>query len=107
MHKNPVALIRVDHYLQDALLSRLSGSDRSLRFSELKDDGIENSLFMYHANKLIVRGAIIKDEDGFRLRANGARWINSVEPDMVRAQSTVKPLIQLVVRSRDGYLLLN
>jgi ADP-ribose pyrophosphatase YjhB (NUDIX family) len=106
MHKNPVVRIYVDHYLQAALLSCLSKADRPLRFSELKEDGIENSLFMYHANKLIARGAITKDDDGFRLSANGARWINSVEPDMTHAQTTAKPLVQLVVRdNRDRILI--
>jgi ADP-ribose pyrophosphatase YjhB (NUDIX family) len=107
MNKDPVYRMYVDHYLQTAILSRLSDADRPLRFSELKEDGIENSLFMYHANKLITRRAITKDDDGFRLTPNGARWINSISRDMMRAQPIVKPLIQLVVRDSDGNILLS
>ena len=97
----------VDHYLQTAILSRLSDADGPLRFSELKEDGIENSLFMYHANKLIARGAITKDDDGFHLTANGARWVNSIERNMKNVQSTVKPLIQLVIRDSKGNILIS
>lgn len=97
----------IDHYLQTAILLRLSDADRPLRFSELKEDGIENSLFMYHANKLIARHAIDKDENGFRLTADGARWINSIEQNMKNIQTTVKPLVQLVVRDGKGNLLVS
>jgi ADP-ribose pyrophosphatase YjhB (NUDIX family) len=107
MNKDLVSRMYVDHYLQSAILSRLSEADRSLRFSELKDDGIENSLFMYHANKLIARGAVTKDDTGFRLTPTGARWVNSVGRDMARAQPVVKTLIQLVVRDDNGHILLS
>lgn len=107
MSKDSISRIYVDHYLQAALLSRLSDADRPLRFSELKEDGIENSLFMYHANKLIARRAITKDDDGFRLTVDGARWVNSIGPGMMFAQPMVKALVQLVVRDDAGNLLVS
>lgn len=97
----------VDHYLQTAILFRLSDADGPLRFSELKEDGIENSLFMYHANKLLARQVIKKDDSGFHLTADGARWVNSIGRNMKNAQSTVKPLIQLVIRDSKGNLLIS
>jgi ADP-ribose pyrophosphatase YjhB (NUDIX family) len=107
MNKDPVSRMYVDHYLQTAILSRLSDADHPLRFSELKEDGIENSLFMYHANKLIARKAITKDDRGFHLTSTGARWINSIDRNMMYAQPIVKPLIQLVVRDGEGNILLS
>lgn len=95
----------IDHYLQGALLARLAASGGPLRFSELKEDGIDNSLFMYHANKLISRGAIEKSTDGFHLTANGARWVNAVGPDMWQAKPTPRPLVQLVITYKDTLLL--
>lgn len=95
----------VDHYLQVALLARLANAGNALKFSEAKEAGIDNSLFMYHANKLIARKAITKGEDGFRLTALGARWINSVGHDMKHTSQTVRPLIQFVVRDNQDRLL--
>lgn len=107
MNKDSVSRMYVDHYLQTAILFRLSDADGPLRFSELKEDGIENSLFMYHANKLITRRAIKKDDNGFHLTTDGARWVNSVGRNMKDAQSTVKPLIQLIVRDSAGNILIS
>jgi len=107
MTKSPLMKIYTDHYLQAALLSRLAVANGPVRFSELKEDGIENSLFMYHANKLIQRGAIVKNGDGFALTPNGARWINSMNVDMSSANQTVKPLIQFVIHDGDGNILLS
>jgi ADP-ribose pyrophosphatase YjhB (NUDIX family) len=97
--------IFIDHYLQGALLAKLAASDKPLRFSELKDDGIENSLFMYHANKLIARNAIEKTEDGFYLTPNGARLINAMAPGMWYAKPTPRPLIQFVITRGEKLLL--
>lgn len=97
----------VDHYLQIMLLTRLSVAGQSLRFSELKEDGVDNSLFMYHANKLISRKLITKDDRGFHLTTIGARWINSVGRDMKYDQQTAKPLVQFVVQDQEGNMLLS
>ena len=105
--RSPLAKIYVDHYLQSALLLRLAAADRPLRFTEVKEDGIENSLFMYHANKLIQRGAIVKSGDGFALTPNGARWVNSMNVDMSGANPTVKTLVQFVIRDDEGNILLS
>lgn len=107
MSKDATSKIFVDHYLQAIILTRLSSFDRAMRFSELKEDGVDNSLFMYHANKLIARKAIIKNDEGFHLTAAGARWINSTGLDMKYIQSTAKPLIQFVVRDKNNNLLLS
>jgi hypothetical protein len=107
MNKDSISRIYVDHYLQTAILFRLSEADGPLRFSELKEDGIENSLFMYHANKLIARRAIKKDDNGFYLTSDGARRVNSIGRNMNSVQSIVKPLIQLVIRDNNGNILIS
>ncbi|HEX6461818.1 MAG TPA: hypothetical protein VFZ58_00905 [Candidatus Saccharimonadales bacterium] len=87
----------VDHFLQSEILTRLMTSDKPIRFSNLKDDGIENSLFMYHANKLINRGLIQKQEDGFSLTVKGARWVNYVDSSLDLAPLTPRPLVQFII----------
>jgi len=77
-----------------------------MRFSELKDEGIENSLFMYHANKLINRGLVQKDEAGFGLTIKGARWANYVDSSLDLTPLTPRPLIQFIIEDGFGNILL-
>lgn len=95
----------IDHHLQNSILHKLAQSDEPVRFSNLKDARVENSLFAYHANKLIARGMIEKTGEGFTLTASGARWINSMDEDLKSVKSTPKPLLQLVVRHENKVLL--
>lgn len=96
----------LDHFLQAEIISKLTASLRPLRFSEIKDKGIENSLFMYHANKLIDRGLIQKDEDGFKLTAKGARWSNYVDSSLDLTPITPRPLIQFIIEDGFGNVLM-
>lgn len=104
--KHPLRMF-IDHYIQADLTTQLTKATRPLRFSELKDDGIDNSLFMYHANKLIARGIIAKTDEGFLLTQNGARWVNSIGADMVSIKPTPRALVQLVVVNEKGEILLS
>ncbi len=107
MHKHPSVALYVDHHLQAALLSRLVDANGPVRFTDLKEDGIENSLFMYHVNKLISRGIIEKSDDGFLLTPNGAHWVNFVGPNMMSATPTVRPLVELIIQGENNTILLS
>jgi hypothetical protein len=95
----------IDHFLQAEIISKLAAADRPLRFSELKEDGIENSLFMYHANKLITRGLVGKSEGGFNLTVKGARWANYTG-DFHDFMAAPRPLVQFVIQNSEGQVLL-
>jgi hypothetical protein len=84
--------------LQTEIISKLAAVSHPLRFSELKEDGIENSLFMYHANKLIGRDLIKKDGAGFSLTLKGARWANYVDIFHNFTPITPRPLVQFIVQ---------
>jgi len=105
MKQSPYVSNFVDHYLQTAILGQLAKTDHPLRFSEIKEDGIENSLFMYHMNKLIRRGIVEKTNDQrFSLTPKGAHWINFTG---LGSATTLlpRPLVQLVIRSGKHLLL--
>ncbi len=87
----------VDHVLQAEIISKLAASSVPVRFTDLKDAGIENSLFMYHANKLISRGLIQKSATGFALTVKGARWANYVNTSFDLTPLTPRPLIQFII----------
>jgi hypothetical protein len=97
----------VDHFLQAQIVQQLAVSEKPLRFSELKDDGVENSLFMYHANKLIDRGLVAKQEDGFQLTEKGARWANYANANLLNREALPKPLVQCIIKSKGSVLIAN
>lgn len=95
----------IDHFLQAQIIQQLAASVKPLRFSELKEDGIENSLFMYHANKLIDRGLIEKHDEGFRLTIKGARWANYASSNLLNRETLPKPLVQCIIRAKNSVLI--
>jgi len=104
--KNPYGKNYVDHYLQLDILRQLARSTGPVRFSELKEDGIENSLFMYHLNKLIRRGVVEKHDDkGFALTPKGADWINTTGITSLELKLLPRPLVQFVIRHETKLLL--
>lgn len=103
---NPYAQSYIDHYLQAGILEQLAQAEAPMRFSELKEDGLENSLFMYHLKKLMSRGVVEKrGDEGFALTPRGAQWVNMTELNWRQLKPLPRPLVQLVVRCGDALLL--
>jgi hypothetical protein len=96
----------IDHFLQADILNKLTAADKPIRFSHLKQDGIENSLFMYHANKLIGRGLIAKTAAGFSLTLKGARWANYAGVFHDFSITTPRPIVQFIIQNDAGFVLL-
>lgn len=97
-----------DHYIQIDILAKLAQSESAIRFTDLKDSGIENSLFMYHANKLIDRGLITKSEgEGFSLTPKGASWINFVGYKHLQPQLSPRLLVQFLITNDSDEVLLS
>ena len=96
--------MHIDHHLQARIIDELWQGERS--FSELKLDGIENSLFMYHLRKLIARGIVAKTERGYSLTPDGARWAHKLDHASYRPLSGPRTLVQLFV-VEDGRLLIS
>ncbi len=96
----------IDHFLQAETLNKLASADGPIRFSDLKPEGIENSLFMYHANKLINRGLVAKTDGGFGLTLKGARWTNHAGTFHDFSITTPRPLVQFIIQDSDDNTLL-
>lgn len=95
----------IDHYIQAQILQELSTSENAIRFSDLKEPGMDNSLFMYHANKLQDRGLLEKVESGFQLTPKGARWINHSDNGLFSQALLPRSLIQFVINKDQKILL--
>lgn len=104
--KNPYGKNYVDHYLQLGILEQLTHSEMPVKFSDLKSDDLENSLFMYHMNKLIQRGVVEKrGNEGFALTPKGADWINTTGITSLDTKPLPRPLVQLVIRHNSKLLI--
>ncbi len=63
----------LDHHIQKSIVYDLAFTE-SLRFRDLKPEGMENKGFTYHLKKVIVAGLVIKLENGsYALTNNGKR----------------------------------
>ncbi|MFA6041774.1 MAG: hypothetical protein WC733_09750 [Methylophilus sp.] len=65
------------HYIQRDILRKLSRS-KTLTFTELKPDGLENGIFGYHLKQLIGRDFISKLGDRYSLTINGVKVVASL-----------------------------
>lgn len=66
----------ITHHIQKDIFIRL-GKAPHLRFSELKPEGMESNLFMYHLKQLMAQKLVVKDELGYRLAPAGLTYIDS------------------------------
>ncbi len=64
-----------DHHLQDKIVAALVEGKK--RFSDLVPEGLENSMFMYHMNKLLKKGIVQKNGDLYSLTDVGAKKYNA------------------------------
>lgn len=63
----------LEHYIQKNIVYALALAP-SLRFGELKPDGLENKLFDYHLKKVIAQGLVEKTQSGdYALTPKGRR----------------------------------
>lgn len=96
----------IDHHLQQTIIERLKQSTDPVRYTDLKDPTLENSLFSYHLNKLITRNMVQKTDDGYALTIEGARWLND-NGFLLKPKEAPRVFIALVVQNNDGKYLIN
>jgi 8-oxo-dGTP pyrophosphatase MutT (NUDIX family) len=96
----------VEHHIQLEILRKLSLA-ASLRFSELKPDGMESNIFMYHLNKLMKGGYVQKKNGAYQLGIHGLRYAdNIISSTQFRPALHPKPLVVIVLSNAAGQLLM-
>lgn len=89
----------VEHYIQKDILLRLSKA-ANLRFSELKPEGMESNIFMYHLRQLMAQKLVEKTEDGYRLADEGLAYIDGFSFHTLRPRKQPKVISILAVRNQ-------
>jgi hypothetical protein len=99
--RQEIIRMNIDHHLQQSILHKLAESVAPVRYSDLKEDDIENSLFSYHLNKLIDRKMVDKSDNGYMLSIEGARWLNDNGFEL-RESETLRVFVALVIQNGTG-----
>lgn len=93
--------MNIDHHIQLSLLEKLAASEEPVKYSDLKEGDIDNSLFSYHLNKLVARGMVEKIADGYGMTVEGARWIND-NGLTIRPKETLRVFVAVVIKNENN-----
>jgi ADP-ribose pyrophosphatase YjhB (NUDIX family) len=91
----------ITHYIQRDILRSLSKAEQ-LRFSELKPQGIENGIFMYHLRQLIHEGLVNKQHGQYLLSETGLRHVSLLTRTNLDLHAQPKLFCLLVIRNSHG-----
>lgn len=95
----------ITHHIQKDIFIRL-GKASHLRFSELKPDGMESNLFMYHLKQLMAIKFVEKDAQGYRLAPAGLTYLDSFSFRTNTPRKQPKIISILALKNHDGQWLL-
>lgn len=95
----------IEHHIQRDILRRLTHA-AALRFSELKPEGMESNIFMYHLKQLIKEGYVQKTENAYSLAAPGLSYVDSLSTENHRPRQQPKLIAIIALRHESGAWLL-
>ena len=96
----------VEHHIQREILRKLSLAS-TLRFSQLKPDGMESNIFMYHVNRLLQGDYVQRKSGAYQLGVHGLRYADNIvsSTDFTPALHP-KPIAIIVLTNSTGEVLL-
>lgn len=88
------------HHIQREIIKRLTGGVR--RFSELKPDGMESNIFMYHLKALIRADLVAKQDGAYALTSSGITYVDRLSAATNTLRLQPKLIAILVVDTPSG-----
>lgn len=95
----------IEHHIQRKILERLMTSE-SLRFSDLKPDGMESNIFMYHLGRLQHQEFIVKTKDGYGLAHKGLQYVDGLQSGTLKPYRQPKLIAIMILENDEGQFLL-
>lgn len=95
----------IEHHIQKDIIERLATAP-SLRFSELKPDGLESNAFIYHLKQLIEQKLVEKTEHGYQLSVTGLTYIDSFSFHTHKLRKQPKVISILAIHNSKGQWLM-
>ena len=92
--------MKIEHHIEQKIVDSLRTSSQRLLYGQLKPDDLVNSHFSYYLNRLLTSKIIDKNDDGYGLTVEGARWLNDRSPEL----SIPRINIGLVICTGSEYL---
>lgn len=93
------------HWIQKRILLILSTTPNA-RFSQLRPSGVESNLFMFHLNKLLKEGLIVKSDGGYSLSSKGKLLVERDTLDSLDIHSEPRAFLLLAIQNSQGEFLL-
>lgn len=88
------------HYIQNKILHTLTLTDKA-RYSQIKPQGIESNLFIYHLKQTIRDQLVLKNEDGsYSLSNGGQAYVDTVSLSNFKLRSQPK-IVNLIACSNN------
>src|SRR4051812_38755839 len=91
----------IEHHIQRDIINRLM-HHQSLRFSELKPEGMESNIFMYHIAQLKKLKYIAKNDQGYHLLHKGLQYVDGIRTDTLRPYQQPKVIAIIVLQNSQG-----
>lgn len=95
----------IEHHIQRDILLRLMRK-KTVRFSELKPEGMESNSFMYHLKQLMQVGYVTQlDDKSYSLTPNGLSYIDGLSLTDSLPRKQPKLICIIALRGKDGQYL--
>lgn len=83
------------HHIQLDILNSLLFKDKG-RYSQIKPYGVENSQFVFHINKLVKTGYVLKENSTYSLTETGKEYANRITTESGKIERMVKSTVVLI-----------
>lgn len=95
----------IEHHIQREIIDRLMRA-KHLRFKELKPEGMESNIFMYHLKQLIRQEFVAKTDGGYTLAPKGLTYVDNLSSDSNKPKLQPKAICIIMVKDKTGKYLL-
>lgn len=89
------------HHIQKDILSRLLMVE-TVRFKDLKPQGMESNIFMYHLKSLMKDSMVIKAENGYSLTSKGKHFVDRSQLESLKTWVQPKIIVIIALRNING-----
>lgn len=89
------------HHIQKDILSRLLMVE-VVRFKDLKPQGMESNIFMYHLKSLMKDSMVIKTDNGYSLTSKGKHFVDRSQLESLKTWVQPKIIVIIALQNTKG-----
>lgn len=94
----------IEHHIQREIIDRLMQA-KNLRFKDLKPDGMESNIFMYHLKQLTKQNFVMKTDAGYVLAPQGLHYVDNLSSAGAKPLAQPKTICILYIKNEAGEIL--